>query len=572
MRQKTLMKTHRLAASTEPAIRAYQAGRYGEAIERFRQLIQLNPDRAELYTNLGIALRAAGLLSEAIESYGKAVRLDPRSAETYYNLANALKEQERYSEAIDNYKRATEVNPDFAQAYYNLGNLLRGQQQYADAAENYRQAIILRPNHAAAHNNLGMTLKHLGRNAEAIEAYRRAVGLRPDYAEAYNNLGIALKDEGRLDEALGSYSRGIELKPDYAEAYCNRGTALHSCGRYAEAIEHYEEAIRLDPDYAGAHWNRSLLLLLTGRFAEGWEEYEWRRKIGSAKTTYPHTHDRPRWNGSPFAGKRLLVHYEQGLGDNLQFVRYLPMVKELGGTVIFETLGPMRGLLRKFPGIDKLVEMSPGRKPDVEFDLHASLLDLPGVFGTTLETIPSNVPYLYAESAKAEYWRGRIAADEFRVGLVWGGRPIGPNEVLTLKHRSCELEHFTPLADIEGVRLYGLQKGPAAAQMNDLPRPIVEDNFGEQFEDLADTAGAIENLDLVISIDTSVAHLAGAMGKPTWVLLKSDADWRWLLDRDDSPWYPTMRLFRQEKGDDWAVVVKRIAEELRALVCRRAAV
>jgi tetratricopeptide (TPR) repeat protein len=344
---------------------------------------------------------------------------------------------------------------------------------------------------------------------------------------------------------------------------------LHVLGKHEEALDSCERAIELKPDYAQAHWNRSLVLLRKGRFEEGWKEYRWRRKTNLAAFAYPHELDKTLWDGKPFVGKRLLIHHEQGLGDNLQFVRYLPMVKRLGGTVIFETPKSVYRLLESFYGIDELVQASPEAPPDVQFDAYASLMDLPGIFGTTLETIPADVPYIHADPCKVAHWRRRITGDGFKVGLVWAGRPTGRNEVMSLRYRSCSLEHLAPLADITGVVLYGLQKGPAAAQMEQLPRQILVDNLGEQFEDLADTAAAIANLDMVISIDTSVAHLAGAMGKPVWILLKTDADWRWLLDRADSPWYPTMRLFRQTRAGDWAEVLDRVAAELGRVVAAR---
>lgn len=545
---------------------AHQAGRYEEAIELFSKAIETNPRIPQFHNSLGIAFKALGKPEEAINAYQQSVRLEPSFAEGYYNLANAQRDHSCIAEALDNYKQAIRVKPQFAKAYYNLANLLRNQKQLVDAVENYKQAIRLRPDYAIAYNNLGLALKSLGRDDEAIEYYKQAICIKGDYSEAYNNLGIALKDQGQLDEALENYTKAIRLKPDYPESYNNMGTVLHSQGRYDEAIEKYEQVIRLQPDHAGAHWNHSLLLLLTGRYSEGWKEYQWRRKIKSATFAYPHCYEKPCWDGSSFAGKRLLVHYEQGMGDNLQFVRYLPMVKARGGTVIFESPKAMYGLMRRFDAIDELVEAVPESKPDVEFDLYTSIMDLPYIFGTTLETIPSDVPYLYADSAKVKYWRDRLTGAGFKVGLVWGGRPIRANEVLTLQYRSCSLEHFEPLANIPTVQLYGLQKGPAAAQVKQLSKQFIIENFGEEFEDFTDTAGAIENLDLVISIDTSAAHLAGAMGKPTWVLLKFDADWRWLLERQDCPWYPTMRLFRQNKGEDWDIVIKRVAKELQTLI------
>jgi len=542
------------------------AGRNDEAVASYRQLLQVDPDQAEVYVNMGIALRAQGRAGEAAACYKQAIQLKPEFVEAYYNLANVLKEQGRFAEAVENYEQAVRLRPEFSQAHYNLANALRSSGRLADAIESYRRAVRLKSDYVAAYVNLAMTLKDLGRTDDAIDNYKQAIRLKPDYHQAHNNLGIALKELGRLDEAIESYAEAIRLRPGYAETHNNMGIALHARGEHDEALGACERAIELKPDYPQAHWNRSLVLLLKGRFEEGWEEYRWRRKTNLASFAYPHELDKPLWSGEPFVGKRLLIHYEQGLGDNLQFVRYLPMVKRLGGTVIFETPKSMYSLLQSFNGIDELVQASPDGPPGVEFDAYASLMDLPGIFGTTLDTIDAEVPYIHADSEKVEHWRERITGDGFKVGLVWGGRPTGRNEVLSLQNRSCSLEHFAPLADVPGVVLYGLQKGPSAVQAEQLPRQILIHNLGEQFDDFADTAAAIENLDLVISIDTSVAHLAGAMGKQVWLLLKTDADWRWLLDREDSPWYPTMRLFRQRRAGDWAEVLERVAAESGRMV------
>ncbi|UCE48081.1 MAG: glycosyltransferase family protein, partial [Phycisphaerales bacterium] len=495
-----------------------RAGRYAEAVAGYRQLLQVDPYRADVYVNIAIALRAQGRPGEAVACYKQAIQLKPEFIEAYYNLANVLKDQGRFTEAIENYSKAVGLKPDFHQAFYNLANALRSCGRLEEAIENYNRAVRLKSDYPAAHVNLAMSLRDIGRTAEAVDNYKRAIRLKPDYPQAHNNLGIALKELGRLDEAVESYAEAIRLRPDYAEAHNNMGIALHARGEHGEALESCERAIELKPEYAEAHWNRSLVLLLKGRFEEGWDEYRWRRKTHLTAFAYSHEFDRPLWDGKPFVGKRLLVHYEQGLGDNLQFVRYLPMVKRLGGTVIFETPKPMYRLLESFNGIDELVEALPDAPPDVQFDACASLMDLPGIFGTTLESIPAEVPYIHADPEQVERWREQIAGDDFKVGLVWAGRPTGRNEVLSLQHRSCSLEHFAPLAGIAGVELYGLQKGPAAAQVGQFSGQIAVGNLGEQFEDFADTAAAVENMDLVISIDTSVAHLAGAMGKPVWVL------------------------------------------------------
>ncbi|MHC4425259.1 MAG: tetratricopeptide repeat protein [Planctomycetota bacterium] len=548
-----------IAEIIQSAVDCHRAGRFQDAEQLYRLLLQSEANHAGIYTNLGIVLRAQGRLDEAIANYTEAIRLEPESAEAHFNLANALKERGRCAEAVEGYKQAIMLKPDFAEAHYNMANALRTRGRHDEAISNYERAIHLKPDYAKAYNNLGLALRKLGRLTEAIENYRKAIQLKPSYAEAYNNLGIVLKDQEQFAEAIESYKRAIQFKPDYAEAYYNLANAQRNQEQIADTIENYTQAIRLKPDHADAHWNYSHALLSSGRFIEGFREYEWRRHIDLKTIAYPHHHQVPRWDGSCFEGKRLLVHYEQGLGDSLQFVRYLPSVKARAGTVIFESLKPLMGLLRGFDAIDELVETSFDRKPAVKFDLYASLMDLPGIFQTTLETIPADVPYLHADPAKTEYWKNRLTETDFKVGIVWAGSTVHKSD----RERSCALECFAPLAEIAGVRLYGLQKGPAAMQMKDLAGKMSITDLAEQFADFTDTAGAIENLDLVISVDTAVVHLAGAMGKPVWVLLQFAPDWRWMLKRTDSPWYPTMRLFRQRKPNDWSNVFGRVADELK---------
>ena len=323
----------------------------------------------------------------------------------------------------------------------------------------------------------------------------------------------------------------------------------------------FEKALQIKPDYAEAKFNLATVYLLTENFQEGWQGYEWRFRRREWKRTYPHRYRKPRWNGENFTGKRLLVHSEQGLGDILQFVRYLPKVKARGGTVVFETRKALMDIFKNLPGMDELVMFAPDGQPVAEFDLYVPLASLPGIFETTLEDIPAQVPYLFADSGKSVAWRKRLSPDGFRVGLVWAGTDTDPR-------RACHLKWLKMLSDVPGVYLYGLQKGIAVEQIEveGLPQGMRMTNLGQEFDDFADTAAVVENLDLVVSIDTSVAHLAGAMGKPVWVMLPYAADWRWFLNRDDSPWYPTMRLFRQPDPGNWASVGRHIATELQNFV------
>ncbi|MBW8039421.1 MAG: tetratricopeptide repeat protein [Planctomycetes bacterium] len=515
---------------------------------------------------LEVAVRhhQSGDLTGARRQYQQVLKTDPDNADALHSLGLIALQNGQYDKALDLISKAIEQNSQNPQFYNNLGVVFKALRKIEKAIEAYQQALSLNPDFAEAYNNMGSVLYALGRFSDAVENCRQAISLNPDYPEAYNNLAAALQALGQYEAALENCRQAVLIKPDYVEAYNTMASVLQMYGRCDEAIETYRQAIRLAPDYAKVHNNLGMVLLLNARFIEGWKKYEWRLK--SSVTAYPFRSQSCRWDGSSFVGKTLLVCCEQGLGDSLQFVRYLPMVKAFGGKVILSAKKALSGLFRQCPGIDDLVETS-GNAPDVNFDFHVPLLSLPGIFATTLETIPADVPYLYADPIKVEYWKDKFAEADFKVGIVWAGSPSNDND----RNRSCALRHFTTLAKIEGVKLYSLQKSIAAAQLDELPPNIVIPNFAEQLDDFTDTAAVIENLDLVISADTAVLHLAGAMGKPVWALLPFAPDWRWMLDRDDSPWYPTMRLFRQEKWNDWDGVFAHIAEQLKILTEKRIA-
>jgi hypothetical protein len=409
---------------------------------------------------------------------------------------------------------------------------------------------------------MGIALKATGNFREAVENFQHAIRLKPDFAEAYNNLGNVLNDDGQFNAAVAHFQKAIFLKPDYAEAFNNLGVAHFYQGQIQKALHSYDKALDVQPEFADARWNRALAYLLAGRLQEGFQEYEWRFLKSNWQVIYSRRYDIPRWDGTPFQGKRLYVHDEQGFGDTLQFIRYLPLVKERGGTVIMEAKKPLHGLLRNVPGIDELVERSASVRPATACDICIPLLSLPAIFETTLETIPAIHPYLFADPDKIITWRRRLPAGGIKIGIVWSGRPATPTDPVGLSYRSCELQWFAPLTQIPNIRIYGLQKGPAAGDVvkSSLDKNIV--NLGEEFKDFSDTAAAIANLDLVISIDTAVAHLAGALGKPTWLLLPQAADWRWLQERSDTPWYPSMRIFRQQNLGVWGSVFKQVKQSL----------
>jgi len=563
LRQASL-KPEDVSSYNDEAISLQQAGRYEEALVKCRQAASIAPADARTHHVMGFILQTQGQFDEAVESYRRAIELKPDFAQAYDHLGVALSELGRCDEAVESHSKAIELAPDCAGAHNNLAIALGSQGLIDEAIAGYHQAVRLEPDLVDAHYNLANLLRDRGRHAEAIAAYRHAIQLKPDHAEAHVNLSRALREYGRLDEAIRYCEKAVTLAPHLAEAHNNMGLLLRAQGRHERAIASYEKAIRLDPDYANAHWNYSLALLSCGRFTDGWREYRWRERARLGAILDSQREESAGWDGSPFAGKRLLIRYEQGMGDNLQFVRYVPMVKARGGTVIFETLGALLGLLNGFDGIDELVEASPDGRPTVEFDLDVFVLDLARIFGTTVETVPADIPYLYADRAKVDHWSDRLG-DGFKVGIVWAGSPRHTNDA----NRSCSLKCFAPLSKIDGVRLFGLQKGDAAAEAGQFEMPMPFTNLGDELDDFADTAAIIENLELVISVDTAVLHLAGAMGKDVWALLPFDADWRWLRDRADSPWYPTMKLFRQSSPGDWAGVFDCVAAELAECAAAR---
>jgi tetratricopeptide (TPR) repeat protein len=423
------------------------------------------------------------------------------------------------NEAIDCYQKALKIIPAYVEAHHNLGLAYHKQRSFSKAAASYRKTLDLKPDHVAAHYNMGNIFLDQGDIDGMIPWYQKALSLKPNDAETLNTLGKILQDHGKIKDAQSYFQQALELKPDFAEA----------------------------------RFNRSIALLLQGNFLEGFKEYEWRFKIRNSYNVYPYRFEKPCWDGASFVGQRLFVHCEQGLGDTLQFARYLPMVKARGGTVIFETTKPLVDIIENFPGVDKLVEISPHAKTDADFDFYVPLLSLPRIFETTLATA-----YIFADPGKTGAWQNRLGKHDYKVGIVWAGGAMH----IKNKRRSCSLQQFLPLIRIPGVRLCGLQKGTAAAQLKDLSEQIPITNYGEEFETFGDTAAMIANLDLIVTVDTAVAHLAGAMGKPVWVLLPFRPDWRWMLDRQDTPWYPTMRLFRQAKNEDWDGVLQRVADEL----------
>ncbi len=538
------------------------------AVKSFREAIRLKDDNVEAHNNLGNVLRDLGRKEEALEHYRKAIGLEPDYGAAHNNLANLLKDRGSLAESVIHYQKALKLNPGLAAIYYNFGTALEELGELDDAVKQYGKAISINPESADAYNNLGNVLKKQKKTEEALLNYQKALDLRPDFAEVFNNIGDLYRSEGRFDEAAEYCRKAIEHNPIEERFYISLGNTFLGQGKYNEAMEQYLEAVDMEPDSADAHYNRGLVLLMKGEFEEGWEEYEWRFKSKEISKDIGYTDNKiPVWDGSPLDGKTILIMSEQGMGDHIQFARYIPMVKKLGGRVVFESRRSLMRLFEGYDGIDLLLEESGRNRSDMTPDVCIQLLCLPRIFDTAQDTITADVPYLKADPETVERWKPRVDNKLFKVGLVWSGSPSHKND----RNRSCKLSDFEPLADIPGVAFYSLQKGELSDDRKKPPEGMRIEEIGKDLEDFMDTAAVIENLDLVISVDTAVVHLAGALGKQVWTLLPFIPDWRWMLDREDSPWYPTMRLFRQPGHGDWRSVMKQAAAELEKKVLLKGA-
>jgi FkbM family methyltransferase len=455
------------------------------------------------------------------------------------------------------YRQVLAVAPANENAWCFLGMACHDQQRYDEAVEAYRQALQIKSRFPVALSNLGNTLKQLGRLDEAEASCREALRYKPDYSTAFNNLGVVQVAQGRLTDASATFEKALQLMPNDAVAHANLGAALVRQGRFDEGTANAERALRINPHYAEAHKNQAIVALLLGDFARGWPEYEWRwRCPASGLPAIPQS----RWSGEPLAGRTLLLHWEQGLGDTIQFVRYARILKAKGARIIVCCQKPLRRLLERCDGIDQLV---PNGDPLPPFDFWTPLLSIPGILRTTLDTIPGECGYIHPDAGLVAEWRRRLNEyTGFRIGIAWQGSP----DFHADRQRSVPLKHFAELAKLSGVRLISLQKGPGTDQIKQLNHDFDLVHFGDELDSTSgpfmDSAAIMSIVDLIITSDTSVPHLAGAIGSQVWMGLSISPDWRWLLEREQSPWYPSMRLFRQQKLGDWQEVFQRIAAAL----------
>jgi tetratricopeptide (TPR) repeat protein len=553
------MDDEELEKSLGEARNHLQAGRLRPAQAVYRSILADRPDHAEALNLLAIALAQDSQPAEALATMRKAVDVSP-NPRSLNNLGVMLMKMDRAEEAIGIFDRALAQAPNYAEAHNNLANALMQTRRTMEAVAAFERAIALKPDYFQAHNNLSYALSMLRRYPEAIAACRKSLALEPDNAQGLTNLGVALEGDGQFDEAIAISQKALQIQPDLPEPYLTLSKAFSEKDQIPEAIAAARKAISLRPDFASAHFNLSTLLLSIGEFTEGWREHESRVKAEHLQLV-PREFSRPRWDGNDLAGRRILLHCEQGFGDAIQFVRYAPIVAARGGEVILECRPELVRLFHSVASVKVWVILGQNFP---EHDVYYPLLSLPMLFDTTPATIPAAVPYIRAETGAAAAWKDRLAKEPGlkigpKVGLVWGGSKVPEPD------RSIPLEQFAALARIPNVRLISLQKGPAAQEARNPPAGLSLIDWTAELNDFADTAALISQLDLVITIDTSVAHLAGALGKPVWVLLRRAADWRWLLDRADSPWYPTMRLFRQTIYRDWKAPIREVIQQLRRL-------
>jgi tetratricopeptide (TPR) repeat protein len=539
---------------------AHQAGRHDLAVEYIERAIALKGDVADFHHNLATAYYALRRIPEAINSARRALVLDPDFAEAHNNLGNCCKEQKRLDEAVEHYRRAAQLQPGLAVLHRNLGDAHKEQGMLDEAVACYERALAFEPTYADAFNNLGVARFEQKRLGEAVESYLRALELKPDLAEAHNNLGDARKAEGRLEEAIDSYRRAVALKPELAEAQINLGVALRELGTLEEAIAWTRRALDLNPDSARAHYNLGMFLLQLGQHEEGWRESE--HRFGCANVQRAPL--APRWTGGRAEGRTILIHSEQGIGDGLQFLRYAALVRERSGAkrVILETKRELVRLLTQTCGgdLEILPELAATSTPP-PCDFEIPLMSVPLALGL-YEPRPMSGAYLWAEAESRRIWGERLGATRSkRVGLVWAGNPDNKMD----RSRSMRPEELLPLFDLRGAEYYSLQLGVVGQPANPLENAGLID-LTAHLTDFAETAALVAELDLVISVDTAVAHLAGAMGRTVWVLLPSHGEWRWGIEGETTPWYPTMRLFRQSALGDWKPVVRRIAAELERFI------
>ncbi|CAB3747418.1 tetratricopeptide repeat protein [Paraburkholderia solisilvae] len=553
------------------AVTLQQNGAIPEAEDLYREILVSRPRHFDALQLLGALMLQSGRFDEGIELLRAAIDISSTQAPVHSNLAFALNAMQLHQEALESADRAVALKRDFFDGLNNRGMALAGLDRAQEALVSFDEAIALHPEVATAWNNRACTLRELGRAQDALSSCDTAIRLQPAYAEAWSNRANALSDLKRPEEARESYLHAIKLAPGFADAWNNLALTLVDLDRHDEALACFDHALSKNENHVEAHWNRSICLLRMGRFHEGWTEYEWRWKRRRVSLSQRRL-QQPLWLGD-FAldGKTILLHAEQGLGDTIQFCRYAEKVAASGATVLLEVPPELVRLLQGLKGVAQVIEEG---QPLPAFDCYCPLLSLPLAVGTESESIPSPGPYLHADSTEVDRWGRRIhpiSGNALKVGLVWAGgnRPHVAELRKYDERRSVSLEAFAPVLGVENVRFFSLQKGPAVNRLAEMNARLPEDrqiiDFTNEIVDFADTAAFVQNLDVVISVDTSTAHLAGALGKPVWILNRLDTCWRWMLKRTDSPWYRSATLYRQSALGEWDDVFRALERSLRVL-------
>jgi tetratricopeptide (TPR) repeat protein len=544
-----------VGACSNRGMALHRLGQLDAALASYDQAVALNPGVAEFHVFRGNVLQAMQRHEAAIASYDQATTLRPDHAQACFNRGFSQQALRRWDAALASYDRAIAIHPAYAEAHCNRAAVLQELKRLDEVVASCDQALALKPDYAEAHANRGVALYGLHRYAEAIASYDAAIAYKPDYLKAHTNRGVALHGLKQWDAALASYDRAIALQPDYAQAHASKGLTQHACGQWDAALASYDTAIALDAGDAQSRFNKSLTLLLRGEFAAGLPLYEWRWQTEKSK---PRQRDfaQPLWLGAePVDGKTILLYSEQGFGDTIQFVRYARLLAAQGARVVLEAPQALLGLLHGLEGVHTQVATGSPLPP---FDMHCPLLSLPLAFKTGLHSIPAADAYLHSDAARVQQWTERLGPKtKPRIGLVWSGSAEHAND----SNRSLALASLLPHLP-HHLEYVSLHKDVRDADRSCLAAHGSIRHFGEQLNDFSDTAALVTLMDLVISVDTSVAHLSAALGRPTWILLPLVPDWRWMMDRNDSPWYPSARLYRQRADGDWDGVLAKVRSDL----------
>ena len=547
--------TAALAQTVDEAAACYRQGRLDEAEKICTRVLKARPDWFDALHLLGLVKLQSGKAGAALGLLEAALKLNPRSDAALANLGMTLATLNRDADALVTLDKALALAPANVEAHNNRGNVLLKLGRPAEALATFDQALALEPRFLGARANRGNALVQLGRFDEALAEYDAVLSAHPSHAETNFNRGNALASLGRQQDAIAAFDRALALRPNYVKALINRGIALQACNRFQEALTSLRQVLALDKDSADAHHNEALALLTLGDYRRGLEQYEWRWQ----RTGMPprRKFGKPLWLGEyPLARKTILLHAEQGLGDTIQFVRYAPLLARSGAKVVLEVQPEVKGLLARVEGIASTVARGE-QLPD--YDVHCPVGSLPHALRTDVATIPAEIPYLSADAERIAKWRERIEAlPSPRIALAWAGSSGHAND----RNRSIACSRLAPLFALEPASFVSIQRDLCGDDAELLARTPRLTHVGDELEDFEDTAAVAALVDVVISVDTSVVHLAGAMGRPTWILLPFCPDWRWMLDRDDSPWYPTARLFRQSKPGDWDSVIGRVRDAL----------